>query len=587
MCFMRTGERGTVMALAGDRVASKPVGFPGTARTSRWKRLLCLVGIVGARALVLQCLDRLPTSFLPSAASWGVAPAPLAQSRAPRRGRTALAAEGPGKYRALARIRVREEADTEAAAQDRIIERDEVVDVNEVVASNAPSGLNYLRLSDGGWIFDIGIAGKWVGKPIVESVDEASKEAASADDAADPSPVAEAAPAPAPEEEKEEEEAQVEEAEAEASEPLEPTVALASVKVETLRWPPGMMLGVGFEAVQLEVKGKVLNFLLSSGFPKNAITPAGRGLLGDALPSAEFAGGSKGGWLSAMAKEAANVDLEDVKFAGTGVSLGDISGCEELEVFQAQIADQLGMTLHGILGSPFFERFDLDLERYQGRLNFFQPGEAGAGGFYSTVRHLPGLELPSGLLGIALTGPASYRDVEEESSDADEMVSFIGVVDTGAAHSIVNWEAAKLLGFSGPDDTRLDALPKVVCPGADGQMEEMPVIMAKFSMCEVPAGVRPTMFGVSKEQFESEGGDGWYLKLPKLDGTCLQLGAVNLAIGEALALSALDDSKIGKFKGAAAIIGQDLLFQAQRVVLNYRDKQIWLEPGAVQDQPPM
>lgn len=354
---------------------------------------------------------------------------------------------------------------------------------------------------------------------------------------------------------------------------LEPVVALAVAPVETLRLP-GNMLGAGFELTRLEVEGgkQPLTFLLGNAFPRNALTPRGREL----LPNK--ASGFQGGWLSKAAQVASTVDLEGVRFVDTGARIDDIKNCEVLDFPQAQLLNQLGVEIHGILGQPFFEEYDMDLDRYGQRAQLYAPGQAAAQGFYSTVKHMPGIALPAGNLGVAVKCHAELEDERKE-------VAFIGLVDTGAAHTVINWEAAKLLGYLGPSDPRLAGATKVLGASETGKAEEMPVVLLKLALCGLSEGVKPMLLGVSKEKFETVGGNGWYFEETTLRGGsgCLEFGAVNVAIGDVLGLSVLKDSLIGPFKGAAAIVGQDLLFQAQRVVLNLHDKQLWLEPGDVRD----
>ncbi|CAE7254988.1 unnamed protein product, partial [Symbiodinium pilosum] len=95
------------------------------------------------------------------------------------------------------------------------------------------------------------------------------------------------------------------------------------------------------------------------------------------------------------------------------------------------------------------------------------PGDAASQGFYSEVKHLPGLELPQSNLGLAVKGAA----VSEEGDGPATPSAFIGLLDSSAAHTVLNWEAAKLFGFSGPTDPRLAAAAKVLAASADGQAE--------------------------------------------------------------------------------------------------------------------
>eukprot|EP00971_Amphidinium_carterae_P318597 6332953-Amphidinium_carterae.1 len=47
----------------------------------------------------------------------------------------------------------------------------------------------------------------------------------------------------------------------------------------------------------------------------------------------------------------------------SGAILDDIYGCEVMDTMQAQLADQIGIEVHGMLGKPFFEKYDVDIDR--------------------------------------------------------------------------------------------------------------------------------------------------------------------------------------------------------------------------------
>lgn len=431
------------------------------------------------------------------------------------------------------------------------------------------SDLSFLKVAGGGWVFDRGIAGRWLGKPIIELV-----EAFASTDSVPESSPAHAAAAPAAPVPATPVEATAEIPEVVQAQTMEPAVALATAGVETVRLPDNM-LGAGFEFVRLQIEGvaQPLLFMLGTSFPGNVLTERGKELVG--APDAEY----KGGWLSA-ATAASKVTLKKVQFLGTGASIGDLEDCSVMDFPQAQVAAQLGIEVHGMLGQPFFSSYDIDLDRYRGRLELYEPGQAASQGFYSTVKHLPGLAMGSGNIGIAIKGDIVG---DQESSESPKQ-SFIGLLDTSSAFTTINWEAAKLLGFAGPTDPRLMAATKVLGAGRDGQPVEMPVALVRLSVCGVPEGVKPMLAQVSKEKWESSGGKGWYFERLAGGENTVELGAVNVAIGDSLSLRALDDSKIGPFTGAAAVVGQDLLFQADRLILNLKDSQLWLQPpGEVKD----
>lgn len=504
----------------------------------------------------------------------------------------------PGRYQTMTRIKVRQRPDVTSQPTGEVLAANLVIQVSEVVQPSAPGELAYLKLADrDGWIFDKGIAGNWVSMPIVQRLTDApaspvdppagvvSSDAVFAARAAateataprEPGPAIATPPPPAVAPPS----TPAATAASTAAEPMVPTVALATAQVHTLRLPANM-LGAGYEMVELDFPGgRRLTFVLASGFPMNAVNGRGRELLGDVAPQGE---GFTGGWMSQAAKAVNNFNAEKVRFATTNSELGTLH-LEVLEFPQALALAQMGIEVHGVLGQPFFAERDYDLDRYGGRASFFAPAQAASQGFYSTVKHLPGLAMPAGGLGIALTG--NYVDSTGQYDDGPE-ATFVGILDTGSPHTFINWEAAKMMGFTGPEDPRLFTATKVVGAGATGKAEQMPVTLARFSICGVPDGVKPMIVGMSKEEYDAAGtGKGWYLSGLEGGPNCVKLGAVNVAIGDVLALSALHDSGVGIFQGAAAIVGQDVLFQAQRLVLNQRDQQVWVEVGDVRDDTPM
>mmetsp|Transcript_21422 Transcript_21422/g.47498 ORF Transcript_21422/g.47498 Transcript_21422/m.47498 type:complete len:315 (+) Transcript_21422:127-1071(+) len=78
----------------------------------------------------------------------------------------------PGIFEAKANIRLRVAPEVSSEPTGSTVKAGELFEVTEVMPRATPDGLAYLQLGDRGWVFDRGIAGDWVGKPIVERVPE-------------------------------------------------------------------------------------------------------------------------------------------------------------------------------------------------------------------------------------------------------------------------------------------------------------------------------------------------------------------------------------------------------------------------------
>jgi len=323
---------------------------------------------------------------------------------------------------------------------------------------------------------------------------------------------------------------------------------------------PEEVLGKGFELVLLRVGSyeKPLRFLLSTSLPEEVvITPNACGMLGK--------------------KIARTVDLEAVSFDG-GMPIGDLRGCTVSGFVQAQIADKaLKTVIHGMLGLPFLERYDIDLDRVRSEQRFKDAGSAATAASTGISRigaiHSPGIALPGIIVGIPMHAKSSSKTLP-----------LVGIIDTGSMFSTLNWQAAKQLGLAkGPKDAKLERATKVAGATKTG-VAEMPLVNIQLNICHATGEIACKAAGLTKEEFDAKGvGNGWSLDFKNAGlQTCVDFGRVNAAIGDAIQFELLRDSAVGEFTGPAALIGQDILSQAPRLTLSVKDRQLWLDaPGRI------
>lgn len=329
-------------------------------------------------------------------------------------------------------------------------------------------------------------------------------------------------------------------------------------------------LGRGFEVVKLVVgsRKEPLSFLVSTTTAKEVIiTPAACAELG--LPISRA------------------VDLEDVRFDGGG-AIGSIRGCQVSSFMQLATAQTLsGATVHGMVGLPFLERYDLDLDRARGEQRLKKAGavavaaQAACRGPQANAGAvpLPCLALPGSLLGL----PVQVRYKQKT-------LPLLGVIDTSSMYSVINWQAARDLGIaSGPTDAKLGGATKVVGLTPDGTAE-MPIVNVKISLFATPEGLGCKLGSISKHEFEAAGkGNGWDIELKAKDlKGGVECGRVNAAVGDAIQLQLLADAAVGPFTGGAVLVGQDILAQLQRCTISARDKRLWVDgPARIEDCPPL
>ena len=159
-----------------------------------------------------------------------------------------------------------------------------------------------------------------------------------------------------------------------------------------------------------------------------------------------------------------------------------------IDFAQAQLAKEQGVELAGMLGQlPLHVDYALEVDHTAGRVNIY---EAGAGQAAAQARghlRLPGVDLNRGLFGVGMTCPdvlpAPGAAADGAVTDGALLRAAVpAIVDSGAANTILNWEAAYgLLGIR-PDDPILRGAPRIQAMGIGGGLVEMPLLAVSLGL---------------------------------------------------------------------------------------------------------
>jgi hypothetical protein len=140
----------------------------------------------------------------------------------------------------------------------------------------------------------------------------------------------------------------------------------------------------------------------------------------------------------------------------------------------------------------------------------------------------------------------------------------VGVIDCGAAFSVVNWAGAELLGL--PSKKNVEAYrnaPSVFGIGIEGKPQQMPTRDVQFTFCG--------------DAFQDENG---IVRFDLPSETWKPWDPVKVGIGDMPVFSELIGDGITPYLGPAAIIGLDVLSQ-RRVVLEHgegRARSLYVDP---------
>jgi len=201
--------------------------------------------------------------------------------------------------------------------------------------------------------------------------------------------------------------------------------------------------------------------------------------------------------------------------------------------------------VEGMIGMEVLEQFDVDFDFPAGRLRLWKPHTV------ENVAKKAGMTTVDAvvvnetrLLGFRVVSSSVPRD----ATGGLAAQPFLGVVDCGASFSVVNWDAAPLLGLLPKNDGAYRKSPLVTGLGVDGQPQLLPTSTIGLSYCGNPKKDISTM------SFEAPPSD-WKPWNP-----------ISVAVGDLPVFSQLLGDGRTPYRGPAGIIGLDILTQ-RRLIL--------------------
>jgi len=246
-----------------------------------------------------------------------------------------------------------------------------------------------------------------------------------------------------------------------------------------------------------------------------------------------------------------------------------------IDFFQAQTGAEMGLDIAGMVGMEFLEQYDLEIDPFAEEVTLYDPTEPETlpqGG-----RLVTGCELPGNLIGALLQG---YRYPTPEEAAAgirptEWAPPILGIVDTGATYSIINWKAANQMGIFA-DDPRVKAAGTVTMMGVEGKRQRMPL----FTLPMAVAGFAKPPTPVTVYKGEDVNSSLWAMDALQVDEANRVTFAkpVSVGIGDINFKNLLRKPDLGVYNGSAAIIGQDLWMQRAMLISGSRRTLTFFDP---------
>jgi len=296
-----------------------------------------------------------------------------------------------------------------------------------------------------------------------------------------------------------------------------------------------------------------LTLLLDSGLTAAVM------LTTDVCKTLKLAMGGEGSFSSGVGATGSSLDMQQVRVEGAALveegreaeaqscPLDPMAGVVVDNFPQLSIAGEVGVALQGMLGQGFMDQYDLELDARTERLRAWPRASLPVRPSDGDWRQLEALGMPGRLQGLLMTVPGCLEPI-------------VGLVDTGASHTVLNRQAAYVLGL------RVDAAAerKVRGIGLDNSVLEMPLLsLANITLSSARhVSIAPHEPGGGANPVE--GRRSWRFRARIKGPIATFPEAVDVGVGDIGLFQELlsqPQETIGDFDGPVALLGQDLMTQ--------------------------
>ena len=337
---------------------------------------------------------------------------------------------------------------------------------------------------------------------------------------------------------------------------------LADVPLRRLRLPKGSF-GRDYVIIQLKINDKgPLFFMVDTGLSIEMMSPH----LVESLGISNI--GSKLEGLAAGGRSSESV----LELSGVSLCCGNFNNNDNNELalpmlhavvtdFPQEHIDPGIDPVEGMFGMEMLDMFDVDFDFPNGRLRLWAPGTASMIAKKDKMIVISdGVINDTGLLGLRLTN--NNNDI----SGSPNKQPVLGIIDTGASFSTVNWAAAPYLGIpSKENEEAYRNSPKILGLGIDMKPINLSTTNLSF-----------TFLGESYR--DSNSGQLLFKNPPS---NWKPWNEVTVAVGDLPVFSQLLGNGVKSYNGPAVLLGLDILSQ-RRMILETgrgRKRNLYISPN--------